>query len=148
LSRERKAASSALPSPAALWPGYQAVARAIAGGLVQAATAVGRGGLLTSLFFMARASGLGLSADLSRAPAAGPVDWEGLLLGETTGRFLLAIEPARLEALRTALAGVPHAALGAFDAGATLRIGLGAAPLVDAPVEALARAWKREGRAS
>jgi hypothetical protein len=38
------------------------------------------------------------------------------------------------------------AVLGAFDAGASLRIGLGAAPLVDAPVDELARAWKREGR--
>jgi phosphoribosylformylglycinamidine synthase len=135
-------------TPAALWPGYQAVARAIAGGLVQAATAVGRGGLLHSLFLMARASGLGLSADLARARVAGAVDWEGLLLGETTGRLLLAIEPGRLTALQAALAGVPHAVVGAFDAGGALRIGLGATPLVDCPVDALARAWKREGRAS
>ncbi len=135
-------------TPAALWPGYQAVARAIASGLVQAAHAVGRGGLLHSLFLMARASGLGLSADLSRARVAGAVDWEGLLLGETTGRLLLAIEPGRLAALQAALAGVPHAVVGTFDAGGTLRIGLGATPLVDSPVDALARAWKREGRAS
>ncbi len=134
--------------PTKLWPGYQAVARAIAGGLVQAAHAVGRGGLLYSLFLVARASGLGLSADLAKAPGPGAVDWEGRLLGETTGRLLLAVEPARLEALRSALAGVPHAVVGAFDAGANLRVGLGATPLLDAPVDWLARAWKREGRAS
>ena len=134
--------------PTKLWPGYQAVARAIAGGLVQAAHAVGRGGLLYSLFLVARASGLGLSADLAKAPGPGAVDWEGRLLGETTGRLLLAVEPARLEALQAALAGVPHAVVGAFDAGANLRVGLGATPLLDAPVDWLARAWKREGRAS
>jgi phosphoribosylformylglycinamidine synthase len=135
-------------APATLWPGYQAVARAIAAGMVQAAHAVGRGGLLASLFFMARASGLGLSADLARPRTAGAVDWEGLLLGETTGRLLLAVEPARLPDLRAALAGIPHAVLGSFDASARLRVGLGATPLVDAPVADLARAWKREGRAS
>ncbi len=133
-------------TPAALWPGYQAVARAIGDGLVQAAHAVGRGGLLHSLFLLARAGGLGLSADLGPSPVKGAVDWEGRLLGETTGRFLLAVEPARLDPLRAALRAVPHAVIGAFDAGARLRIGLGAAPLVDAPVDELARAWKREGR--
>jgi phosphoribosylformylglycinamidine synthase len=135
-------------TPATLWPGYQAVARAISGGLVQAAHAVGRGGLLHSLFLLARAGGLGLSADLGKAPIGGAVDWEGRLLGETTGRFLLAVEPARLAALQAALAGVPHAVLGAFDAGASLRVVLGATPLLDAPVATLAAAWKREGGAS
>jgi phosphoribosylformylglycinamidine synthase II len=135
-------------TPAVLWPGYQAVARAIGGDLIQAAHAVGRGGLLYSLFLMARAGDLGLGVDLANAPVAGPVDWEGRLLGETTGRFLLAVAPARLQALRAALAGVPHAVLGAFGGGATLRIALGATPLIDAPVAELARAWKREGRPS
>ncbi len=135
-------------APATLWPGYQAVAGAIAAGMVQAAHAVGRGGLLASLFLMARASGLGLTADLARARTAGAVDWEGLLLGETTGRLLLALEPARLPDLRAALAGVPHQVIGAFDASGRLRVGLGAAPLIDTPVADLARAWKREGRAS
>ena len=133
-------------NPATLWPGYQAVARAIGDGLVQAAHAVGRGGLLHSLFLVARAGGLGLSADLGLSPVKGAVDWEGRLLGETTGRFLLAVDPATLDPLRAALRAVPHAVIGAFDAGARLRIGLGAAPLVDAPVDELARAWKREGR--
>lgn len=133
-------------NPATLWPGYQAVARAIGDGLVQAAHAVGRGGLLHSLFLVARAGGLGLSADLGLSTVKGAVDWEGRLLGETTGRFLLAVDPATLDPLRAALRAVPHAVIGAFDAGARLRIGLGAAPLVDAPVDELARAWKREGR--
>ncbi len=135
-------------SPAALWPAYQAVARAIGDRLVQSAHAVGRGGLLHSLFLVARASGLGLSVDLAGAPVAGTVDWEGRLLGETTGRFLLAVEPSRLDALRAVLAAAPHAVVGAFDAGGRLRIDLGTTPLLDAPVDELARAWKREGRAS
>jgi phosphoribosylformylglycinamidine synthase len=132
-------------TPADLWPGYQALARAIGDGLVQAAHAVGRGGLLHSLFLMARASGLGLAADLATVPTGGAVDWEGRLLGETTGRFLLAIDPSTLDALRSALRAVPHAVVGAFDSGAQLRIGLGATLLVGARVDELARAWKREG---
>ena len=133
--------------PAALWPGYQAVAGAISRRPGAGGPAVGRGGLLTSLFLMARASGLGLAIDLARARAAGAVDWEGLLLGETTGRLLLAVEPARLEPCGPRWRRAPRRHR-AFDASARLRIGLGATPLVDAPVEALARAWKREGRAS
>jgi len=97
---------------------------------------------------MARASGLGLVADLGKAPVSGPIDWEGRLLGESTGRFLLAVEPASLDRLRAALAAVPHAVVGAFDPGDRLRIGLGAAPLLDAPVGDLASAWKHTGRAS
>ncbi|HET9554675.1 MAG TPA: AIR synthase-related protein, partial [Anaeromyxobacteraceae bacterium] len=131
-------------SPAELWPRYEAVARAIRDELVLAAHAVGRGGLLPALFYMARASGLGLSADLSAAPAAPGTGWEGLLLGETTGRFLLACAPEALDRLGRHLQGVPHAVLGAFDATGRLRVAHEGALLVDAPVEELARAWKRQ----
>ena len=128
--------------PALLWPRYEAVARAIRDEVVVAAHAVGRGGLLHALFLLARASGMGLGVNLSGAPLEGAVDWEGLLLGESTGRFLLACRPEKMDRLRRQLHGVPHAVVGAFDATGRLRISLGEARLVDAPVEALARAWK------
>jgi phosphoribosylformylglycinamidine synthase len=130
--------------PAALWPGYRAVSHAITGGLVSAAHAVGRGGLLHALFLVARAGGLGLAADLGKLPAAAGTDWEGRLLGESTGRFLLACRPERLPFLRAALGPTPHAVRGAFDDGGKLRITLGERTLVEAPVDDLARAWKRQ----
>ncbi|MBI5069377.1 MAG: phosphoribosylformylglycinamidine synthase [Deltaproteobacteria bacterium] len=134
--------------PAELWPGYRKVGEAIAAGLVAAAHAVGRGGLAPALFLMARAGGLGLAADLSAAPAAPGTGWEGLCYGETPGRFLLACRPGELDRLRGALAGVPHGVLGSFDAGGVLRLRLGGRTLLEAPVDDLTRAWKREGGAA
>jgi hypothetical protein len=94
---------------------------------------------------MARAGGLGLSADLGQVPAAPGTGWEGLCHGETPGRILLSCRAERLAALRDRLAGVPHAVLGAFTAGGRLEVSMGAAALLSAPVDELARAWKREG---
>jgi phosphoribosylformylglycinamidine synthase subunit PurSL len=132
--------------PAEFWPHYEAVARAIRDELVVAAHAVGRGGLATSLFLMARASGLGLGVSLVTAPVAAGTSWEGLLYGETPGRLLLACRPEKMDKLRRQLHAVPHAVVGAFTASNRLKVSHGEASLVDAPVDELARAWKREGR--
>ena len=131
--------------PETFLPRYERVAAAIADGLVTAAHAPGRGGFARSLFLLARAAGLGLSVDLSRAPAAGKPGWEALLFSESAGRFLLAVRPDRASELETRLSGLPVARIGAYDAGGRLAIALGGRTLVDEPVEALARAWKREG---
>jgi phosphoribosylformylglycinamidine synthase len=131
--------------PAAFRARYERVAAALAAGLATAAHAPGRGGLLPSLFFMARAAGTGLEVDLGRAPAEGRPGWEALLFGESAGRLLLAARPERAAALEGALAGLPVARIGAFDASGRLRIGIAGRPLVDDAVEDLARAWKREG---
>jgi phosphoribosylformylglycinamidine synthase len=124
---------------------YRRVAGAIAAGLVTAAHAPGRGGLLPSLFYLARASGLGLDVDLSRAPASGSPGWEALLLGESAGRLLLAVKPEHADELARRLAGAPFGRLGTFDGGGRLRISVGGRSVVDEAVADLARAWKREG---
>ena len=131
--------------PTALWPRYHRVAGAIGDGLLTAAHAPGRGGLLPSLFFLARAAGLGLSVDLARAPVEGAPGWEAQLFGESLGRLLLAARPDRAEELERRLAGLPVARLGAYDTSGRLRVALGGRVLVDAAVDDLARAWKREG---
>jgi phosphoribosylformylglycinamidine synthase len=131
--------------PAAFWPRYQAVARAIRDGLVLAAHAVGRGGMLPALFRMARASGLGVAADLDRAPREGTPGWEALLLGESCGRLLLACRPADEGALLARLGGAA-AAIGAFGSGDLLEVRAAGRPVVSEPVASLAAAWKREVR--
>jgi phosphoribosylformylglycinamidine synthase len=131
--------------PEAFHARYERVAAAVAGGLVTAAHAPGRGGLARSLFLLARAAGLGLAVDLSLAPGVGSPGWEELLFSESTGRFLLAVTPEGAVALEERLAGLPVARIGAYDAGGRLRIASGAEVLVDESVEILARAWKREG---
>ncbi len=130
------------------WPRYEAVARAIRDELVVAAHAVGRGGLATSLFLMARASGMGVGVNLTMAPCAPGTSWEGLLYGETPGRLLLACRPERMDRLRKHLGNAPHAVIGSFTASPKLKISIGDTAYVDAPVADLARAWKREGGAA
>jgi len=127
---------------------YAAIAGLVADGLVVAAHAPGRGGLLPSLFYLARAAGLGLGVELSNVPRAGKVGWEGLLFGESAGRLLLVVNPEKATAVEQRLAGLPAAQIGAFDDGDRLRIWLGGHALVDDGVPALAAAWKREGRLS
>jgi phosphoribosylformylglycinamidine synthase len=134
--------------PAEFWPRYEALARAIRDELVVAAHAVGRGGLLPACFYMARASGMGLGVSLATAPAAPGTSWEGLLYGETPGRFLVACRPEKMDRLRRQLGQVPHAVLGSFIAAEHLKVKHGETVLVDAPIEALARAWKRQGGAA
>jgi phosphoribosylformylglycinamidine synthase len=131
--------------PAEFHERYRKVSRAIADGFVTAAHAPGRGGLLPSLFFLARAAGLGLDVDLSRAPISGSPGWEALLFGESTGRFLLAVKPEHAADFTRRLSGEPVARLGTYDGSGRLRISLGGHPVVDDDVAGLARAWKREG---
>jgi phosphoribosylformylglycinamidine synthase len=134
--------------PAEFWPRYEAVGKAIRDELVVAAHAVGRGGLATALFLMARASGMGVGVSLSTAPVAPGTSWEGLLYGETPGRLLLACRPERMDRLRRQLGGAPHAVIGSFTASPRLKISLGDATLVDAAVDDLTRAWKQDGGAA
>ncbi len=129
--------------PDAFWPRYLAVSRAIAGDAVLATHAVGRGGALPALFYLARAAGLGLAADVGALPREGAVGWEALLFSETPGRFLLAVKPERAGELVRRL-GSGAARIGAFDGSGRLRISAGATALVDASVNDLAAAWKRE----
>ncbi len=124
---------------------YLEVASVIQDRVVTAAHAPGRGGLARSLFLLARAAGLGLSVDLSLAPAVGQPGWEGLLFSESAGRFLLAVRPDRASELEARLAGAPFARIGAFDSTGRLRISVGRSLVVDDEVGALALAWKREG---
>ncbi|MCM2334094.1 MAG: AIR synthase-related protein [Anaeromyxobacteraceae bacterium] len=134
--------------PAEFWPRYEAVGKAIRDELVVAAHAIGRGGLATALFLMARASGMGIGASLTSAPVERGTSWEGLLYGETPGRLLLACRPERMDRLRRHLGDVPHAVIGSFTASQRLKVSLGDDALIDAAVDDLTRAWKREGGAA
>ncbi|RMG43702.1 MAG: phosphoribosylformylglycinamidine synthase, partial [Acidobacteria bacterium] len=125
---------------------YEAIAGAIAAGLVRAAHAPGRGGLLPALFRIARAGRVGVEADLDALPAAGDPGWEARLFGESCGRMLLVVDPQRMEELRSRLAGEPLAPIGRLVEEERLRVRFGGRDLVDAPMERLTAAWKREFR--
>ena len=142
----RRAAGGAVPRcrPAAYGPRYERVSGCIRDGLVVGAHAVGRGGLLPALFRMARAAGLGLEVNLSELPLEAARHWEAFLFSETLGRFLLAVRPEKVQEVRARLKDEPVGVLGTYTAAPRLRVGLGPDLLVDAVVDELARAWKRE----
>jgi len=124
---------------------YRAVSEAIRGGLAGGAHAIGRGGLLPALFYLARAAGSGVRIDLRDVPVAGAPGWEALLFGESCGRFLLTVGENDAAELLDALEGHSAAVIGTF-AGERLELLLDGRAIVDAPVEELALAWRAEER--
>jgi phosphoribosylformylglycinamidine synthase len=143
---QRGASSTSVPRcrPEQWVSRYRAVESAIRDGLVTAAHAPALGGLLPSLFRMARATGGGLTVDLGGAPSLEGTTWEGLLFGESCGRLLLACRVEDEAALTGVLAGHPFARIGNFTDDGILRVAHGSALLLEAGVERLAAAWKRE----
>ncbi len=129
--------------PAAWAQRYRDVAALIQEGVIAAAHAPGRGGLLPALFRIAQAAGLGLDVDLARAPA--PVDpgWEGWLFSESCGRLVLVVEAVEVPRVLDRLAGHPVAEIGSVDAARSLRIAASGRVLIDEQVADIAAAWKR-----
>ena len=120
---------------------YRAVSAAIRAGLVRAAHAPGRGGLLPALFRMSRAAGLGVEVDLDAMPRAGEPGWEALLFGESCGRFLLACAPDRRGELARQLGSAPWAVIGRFAERPVLGVKHEGAVLLDVATDRLARGW-------
>lgn len=123
----------------------EALARAVAEGLVRSAHAPGLGGLAAGLARIAMAGELGLEADFGEAPGAstgGELSHEALLYAETPGRFLVTVAPEDAARFESLLAALPSRRIGAVTAEPRLRIRRGDATLVNAEVAALKSAWK------
>jgi phosphoribosylformylglycinamidine synthase subunit PurSL len=129
--------------PTAFLPLYRALARAIAEGLVASAHGVYRGGLGVHLPMTAIGGRLGMTVDLKRVPAEGPLRSDRLLFSESAGRFIVSVDPARHQVFETIFAGLPLAAVGTVAADPILEIRNGPQMLVRLPVEQLVAAWKR-----
>ncbi len=126
------------------WAGrYRTVSAVIRDGLVRAAHAPGRGGLLPALFRMSRAAGLGVEVDLDVLPRDGEPGWEALLFGESCGRFLLACAPDRREDVVRRLEGVPCAVIGRFVERPVLGVRHEGQVLLDIETGRLAEGWLR-----
>ncbi|UCF68533.1 MAG: phosphoribosylformylglycinamidine synthase [Acidobacteriota bacterium] len=122
---------------------YRLVAAAIGDGLVRAAHAPGRGGLLPALFRVARAADAGLDVDLAKLPAEAETGWEARLFGESCGRLLLVIDRSQEATWRRRLAGQPVEVIGELNSSGRFVIRDGESALVRATLDALTAAWKR-----
>jgi phosphoribosylformylglycinamidine (FGAM) synthase-like enzyme len=126
-------------------PVFRALHRAIRGGLVRASHDLSDGGLAVALAEMCLAGGRGALVRLTSVPFEGPDATDGALLySESTGRFLVEVDPAKAPAFEEATKGLPRARIGETAAGGRLKVlGLRTAELLDEPVDALRAAFLR-----
>ena len=124
---------------------FQALSRATGEGLVAACHDCSEGGLALAVAEMAFAGGVGARLSLSAVPTEGTMERDDtLLFSESMSRFVVEVAPEHQAAFETAMAGVPHAAIGQTLAEPTLTImGRQGQPIVQATLEALKHAWQR-----
>jgi phosphoribosylformylglycinamidine synthase len=119
---------------------FRAMHAAIAGGLVRAAHDLSEGGLAVAVAEMAFAGDVG--ADLNLAPLHDLTD-EARLFSESATRWLVEVEPAKVEAFEAVLAGLPHCPVGTTVKEKRLRIAGGTGDwLVWATLAELKAAWQ------
>ena len=114
----------------------------IRSGLVRAAHDPSEGGLLPALAEMAFAGGLGMELDLSKLPICGNASVEARAFAEDPARYVLEIDPARLDEVGAILAETPHAVIGTVDAGSEVVVRDGSTELARMQIEDLRREWQ------
>ncbi|MDA0974960.1 MAG: phosphoribosylformylglycinamidine synthase subunit PurS [Planctomycetota bacterium] len=116
-----------------------AVHRAIAEGLVRSAHDPSEGGVLVAATEMAIAGGLGVSIDLDRVGTEIPA--LAAAFAEQPSRYLLEVEPERVESLGEVLGTVPHVVVGELLDAPEVRVRHGDAT-ARRPLSDLERAWR------
>ena len=118
---------------------------AIRAGLVQSCHDLSEGGLGLALTEMCIGGRLGATVDIQpvRTPNRAFCATTALF-GESNGRFLLEVEPAKAEDLELQFAGLPLTMLGAVSEATNLVVNCGSGRLFGLPLEEIVFAWKRE----
>jgi phosphoribosylformylglycinamidine synthase len=124
----------------------RAVHRSIAAGRVRACHDLSEGGLAVAAAEMALAGRLGLELDLDDLPRDDDVRrTDQALLSESSGRFLIEVDPDDAAEFETAMSGIPCALLGRVIDDPNLRIrGFSGEWAIECSVDGLVRAWKGE----
>ncbi len=121
---------------------FDAVARAIQARAVRSAHDLSEGGLGVALAEMAIGGRLGADIDLAKVTLEGNLRATEILFSESQTRFLLEVEPARLDDLRANLGQIPWSVLGQVTAKPRVRVRHGPSVVLDVAVDAAAYAWK------
>ena len=125
-------------------PLYHALAEAMANGLTASVHGVYRGGLGVHLAMVAMGGNLGLDLHLDRIHREGIDRNDQLLFSESTGRFVVTLNPDHEEAFKELMQDVPAVRIGRVTRDGTLTIrGLEDQPIIHAPVADLKTAWKK-----
>jgi phosphoribosylformylglycinamidine synthase subunit PurSL len=113
--------------------------QAIEAGLVRSCHDLCEGGLAVAAAEMAFAGGYGAELSLENIPCTGTLLDGQKLFAESAGRFLVEVEPGKLDALRSTLGDAPHALVGEVTDADRIRIG----DAVDLPLVDAKAAWQK-----
>jgi phosphoribosylformylglycinamidine synthase subunit PurSL len=123
---------------------YEALAMAIARGLVASCHDCSDGGLGVALAESAFAGELGMDIDLRAVPGADGLRDDVVLFSESQSRFVVTVRPQHVSAFEAALAGLPCAAVGTVtDTGAFRVVGRSGAPIIAASSAHLKAVWQQ-----
>ncbi|WP_425617336.1 phosphoribosylformylglycinamidine synthase subunit PurL [Anatilimnocola sp. NA78] len=128
---------------------FQAMHAAIQAGTVRACHDLSEGGLAVAIAEMAFAGNLGAKVRLANVPTDVPAEertaeFESVLLySESNTRFLVEVPAEKKSAFESALAGVPHAAIGEVTASDRLQIEGKSSLLIDTALNSLKEAWQK-----
>jgi phosphoribosylformylglycinamidine synthase len=123
---------------------FNAVATATAAGLVRSCHDCSEGGIAVAAAEMAFAGGLGMELRLDGVPCTDDAKTDAtLLFSESNSRFVVEVEPEKVDAFRSALGDVPFGEIGRVTDGGTFTVrGLGGEIVVDEPLADLKEAWQ------
>jgi phosphoribosylformylglycinamidine synthase len=123
---------------------YDALADAIARGLVASCHDCSDGGLGVALAETAFAGSLGMAVDLRLVPQDSELRDDVTLFSESASRFVLTVQAQHVATFESMLQGLPWAAIGHVTGEGTFAVvGRSGAPILEADIEPLKAAWQK-----
>jgi len=125
---------------------FAGIERAIGLGIIRSCHDVSDGGMACALAESAFAGGLGIDADLAKAPQIGIFRDDFLLFSESQSRFIVSVKEKDLDRFQEIFRAVPYGVIGAVRADGRFRIRGLDGDVVDTEIDALFDAWQRPFR--
>ncbi len=123
---------------------YQTISRAIDQELLASVHGIYRGGLGVHLAKVAMGGNLGMEIDLAQVPAAKTKRNDVILFSESTGRFIVTIDPEKQESFEKIFKGQVYAFIGTVTEAPDFIIrGISGRELISMQVQELKMAWKK-----
>jgi len=123
---------------------FGALSDAIGAGLVRSCHDCSEGGIAVAAAEMAFAGGLGMQLELAGVSCTddGKEDAK-LLFSESNSRFIVEVEPDKIDAFTAAMDGVPCGRIGSVNDGDSFKVvGLDNSVIIDEPIAGLKESWQ------
>jgi phosphoribosylformylglycinamidine synthase len=123
---------------------FGALSGAIGSGLVRSCHDCSEGGLAVAAAEMAFAGRLGMQLELGGVPCSDDAKNDAkLLFSESNSRFIVEVEPDKVDAFTAAMDGVPCGRIGSVTDGDSFQVvGLDNNAVIDEPIAELKESWQ------